>query len=364
MMETFKKIIVTGDILRINVNGGSSQDINIRWLYHLIRPVLEMLSSFPVEPLYHDTGSKGCLSTELYRINGQPVSLEGWVSMYAKQPTARDMAVIYAQFEESLVIAFELPEFMRKAFDQMEIPYVDFTIHPARFLDDLLFGVRSNIQGLSEALRPWVICEEEIRMAAGLAMSMMTRLPRLEKCADARDIALFAGQTTDDKVLIRNGRILQAEDFMQAFADISVKHEKVLVKPHPLVKHNPIVTALTRLFPNAIEVDANFYHLMAQENISHVYSITSSTSIEAAYFDKKGVHLAPYPYAFSDTSAIGGSFLQVGPEIYSLSFWQAILNVIGIETCPVPTINMKHERNRMRRSLRNFWGANIFEFNG
>ena len=362
-METVKKIVVTGDILRINLNGGSSQDVNIRWLYHLIRPVLKMLSSFPVEPLYH-TNSKGCLSAELYRINGQPVSFDGWVSMYDKQPTARDMAVIYDQFEESLVIAFELPEFMRKAFDQLMIPYVDFTIHPARFLDDLLFGVRSNIRWLGEALKPWVVCEEEIRLSAGLAMSMMARLPMLEQCAGARDVALFAGQTTDDKVLIRNGRMMQADDFMQAFADISAKHEKVLVKPHPYVKHNPVVTALTRLFPNAIEVDANFYHLMAQDSISYVYSITSSTSIEAAYFDKRGVHLAPYPYAFSDTSAIGGCFLQVGPEIYTPCFWQTVLNIVGIETSSVPSISLRHERNRMRRSLRNFWGANIFEFNG
>lgn len=361
-MNVVKRIVVTGDIFRVsqNNNGPGVQKVNIEWLYQLIRPSLEMLSNLSIQPLYY-TGSQNCLATRIYKAKGLDPLFESWVSLYESQPSARDLAIFDEQLGGALVIGFELPEFTRQALDTLDIPYVDFTIHPVRFMDDLIFGVRSNIGGLAEALQEWVVTEEEVRIHAGLARATLVRLPAVPQCKGVKDAALFCGQTTDDKVLIRNGRMMQAEDFLPQLAEMCNRHERVFVKPHPFSPDNPVILTLTRLFPNTEVVDANFYHLLARDEITHVYSITSSTSIEAAYFDKQGRHFARYPCVFTEFTAGGGAYLTVNSEIYSQKFWAKIIRLLNVPYSRSRLIEVKKVPSRMRRSLRSFWGADIFE---
>ncbi|QAU35547.1 hypothetical protein [Janthinobacterium sp. 17J80-10] len=359
-MEEIKKILVTGDLMRQLTSGGSGQNGNIRWLFNLVSPALEMATNLPVSPVYF-TGDDACIGTRIYAVNHAQPTFSNWVKLYHMDADARTLAVIHEAFADALVVAFELPEIVRKAFDKLGIAYVDLTIHPARFMDDLLFGLRSNIPGLPDALAGWVVYEEEIRIAAGIAAASLSKLSRLPQCEQQHNVALFAGQTSDDKVLIRGDRLMRADDFMDQFTELSAMHEKILVKPHPYARENNVVLALTRLFPNTELVEANFYHLLSHDAISKVYSLTSSTSIEAAYFGKQGIHLAPYPYAFSDESASGGTYLTIRPEIFLPQFWAGILGKSGVATQVVREVQLPRERSRMRRSLRNFWGADIFE---
>lgn len=355
-----ERILITGDILRVTQDGRPTQTVNINWLYNLIRPSLEMLSNLPVSALTFK-GKGNCLAAEVYSINRLPVQLSSWVKLFNKRPNARELALLYQAFESSLVIGFELPEMLKMGLEELDIPYVDFTIHPVRFMDDLIFGLRTNIPGLEDGLRDWVVYDEEMHVAAGVALASLSRLPRINECEDTDNIGLFACQTNDDKVLIKGGALTKAEDYLDEFAEMSSRHSKILVKPHPYAPQNNVVLALTRLFPNTEVIDANFYHLLSHEKISHVYSLTSSTSIEAAYFGKVGVHLGDYPYAFSDQNGIGGHYLTIRPEIYVPKFWQSVISKLGIHTNTVRQITLPMERSRMRRSLRNFWGADIFE---
>lgn len=355
-----KKILITGDILRVTEGGKPTQTININWLYHLIRPSLEMLCKLPVSAVTFK-GDANCLATGLYSINRLPMQLSSWVKLFNKWPNAREQALLYQVFQDSLVVGFEIPEIIKMGFEELDIPYVDFTIHPVRFMDDLIFGLRSNIADLGDGLRDWMVCDEEMHVAAGIALASLSRLPRIKECEGSDNIALFACQTNDDKVLIRNGALTKAEDFLDEFAEMSSLHSKILVKPHPYAPQNNVALALTRLFPNTELIDANFYHLLSHDKVTHVYSLTSSTSIEAAYFGKVGVHLGNYPYAFSDQNGYGGHYLTIRPEIYVPKFWQSVISKVGINMNSIRQITLPVERSRMRRSLRNFWGADIFE---
>jgi hypothetical protein len=359
-MNSIKRIIVTGDFLRQRKTqaGVSSQDGNINWLYHMIRPSLGLLCDLPIVSLTYDGGRDG-LASEIYATNGMKPCFESWVELYGKKPSRKELALIYGKFAGSLVIAFELPEIIRTAFDILEIPYVDITIHPVRFMDDLLFGIRSNIATAIEAMSEFIVFDDEIRVSGGLAMATLVRLPRLEVCA-GDNVALFAGQTTDDKVLIKNGRLLDVDDFIPRLQELCANHEKVLVKPHPMAANNDFILALTRLFKNTFIVKDNFYHLLSHDQISTVYSLTSSTSIEAAHLYKRGFHLSEYPYFFCEHSCSGGAFLSVRPEMYLPKFWSGILNLLGIETGEVNSIGIGAVPNRMRMSLRSYWGADIF----
>lgn len=359
-MDSINRIIVTGDFLRQRKTqaGMSSQDGNINWLYHMIRPSIRLLCDLPIVSLTYEGGSDG-LAGDIYAANGKKPCFESWVELYGKKPSRKEMGLIYGRFAGSLVIAFELPEIIRTAFDILEIPYVDITIHPVRFMDDLLFGVRSNIAAAIEVMSEFVVFDDEIRVYGGLAMATLVRLPRLEVCA-GENVAVFAGQTTDDKVLIKNGRLLDVDEFIPRLQELCGNHEKVLVKPHPMAANNDFILALTRLFKNTVLVKDNFYHLLSHEQISTVYSLTSSTSIEAAHLYKRGVHLSDYPYFFCEHSCSGGAFLSVRPQMYLPRFWSGILNLLGVETKRFNSFCVEAVPNRMRMSLRSYWGADIF----
>lgn len=358
-MSIIKKIIITGDFLRVNNTGHSSQNINIRWLYFLLQPSLQLITSLPVEPLYFD-GEKRGISLQFYAHNNYIPSIAEWAKLFAREPYEREQALLFDKFSDALVVSFELPEIIKKGFIALDIPYIDFTINPIRFLDDLLFGVRSNIEGLDNAFEEWKISQQEIIIGAGLAKATLSRLPRLPFCMDAKDIALFAGQTSDDKVLIKKGHFISVNDLLDSLSDIAVKHEKILVKPHPYAKENKIIFALTRLFPNVELVDNNFYYLLSHDAINTVYSVTSSTSIEASYWDKKGVHLASYPYIFSEKFISENVYLTIKPDIFQPELWKKILRHVHVQTISETFLRIKPERNWARRSLRNYWGADIF----
>lgn len=47
----------------------------------------------------------------------------------------------------------------------------------------------------------------------------------------------------------------------------------------------------------------------------------------------------------------------------NVTFWMKVLELLELPIKKVPSIRLYPERNRMRRSLRSFWGADIFEGN-
>jgi len=91
-----------------------------------------------------------------------------------------------------------------------------------------------------------------------------------------------------------------------------------------------------------------------------VYSITSSTSIEARYFGKGGEHFAPYPYVFSDSRLSDVEYLQIRPAMHLPQFWGPLLSRLGVASRHAPPVETTLWPNRMRRSLGNSWGADIF----
>lgn len=360
-MRSIQNIYITGDIFRTSVDGKvpSTQNINISWFHKLIQPALELTTDATARPLLY-TGDHACLATQLYKTNGHGRTFANWIHYFEKTPSPRDLAIIDDHLGDSLVIGFEINDFLIRGLQTLGIPYIDFTLHPARFLDDLVFGMRSNLPDLGAPLRPWIVSDEEIRIHAGLAMATLSRLRPLPQCASVENAALFCGQTSDDKVLIRQGKLLQAEDFMSQFANMCERHTKVFVKPHPYAKNNPVVLALTRLFPNTELIQDNFYQLVSQDGISHVYSITSSTSIEAGYFKKQGVHLEKYPYQFSETFS-NTTYLTLSSEIYTPQFWRGAFSTSSLALRePACQVHIPRSQNRIRATLGTYWGAEIF----
>ena len=347
MQTSYKQIKLTGDIFRVSYRQRPTQDGNIKWLYHALKNPLELSNSLPVETQLYSKQDISLVSSG-YRMINENISMEGWPKLFYHNDFSEEfLQQVWLNFKNSIVIVFELPELLKLALDSLNIPFIDIIIHPVRFLDDIVFGIRSN--------------HREVSQLAGLVMASMNRLKRLKIPGKA---ALFAGQTTDDKVLINDGKFYNVSDFLEQFREIAASYDTLIIKSHPYSRDPFEAVSISRLFNNCITVKDNFYYLMSHENIEAVYSISSSTSIEAKYLGKQGHHLAKYPFRFTEDNNEAefqlGSFFTVDDVIFSADFWRKVLSPL-VSTTPTTGIKLAKKPNRIRTSLRSFWGFNFVD---
>ncbi len=361
MQTNYKDIKFTGDIFRVSYRQRPTQDGNIKWLYHALKNPLKLASSLPIETHLFSKQDISLVSSG-YRMINENISMEGWPRLFYHDDFSEEfLQQIWLNFRNSIVIAFELPELLKSALDRLNIPYIDIIIHPIRFLDDIVFGIRSNNREISQLLHSYLIPEESILIQAGIVMASMNRLKRLKIPGKA---ALFAGQTTDDKVLINNGKFHNVSDFLDELSKVADSYDTLIIKSHPYSLDPFEAISISRLFNNCITVADNFYYLMSHDNIEAVYSISSSTSIEAQYLGKEGFHFGKYPFRFTEDINEGefqlGSFFTVDDVIFSADFWRKILAPL-VTTTPLTGIKLPKKPNRIRTSLRSFWGFNFVD---
>jgi len=364
---SISKIIVTGDFLRPNNEGNSSQNININWFYYATRHALSRATSLPVERYLFSLSAES-LTSKLYRWHRLGMSIDSWANLYFREPDERDIGAMWAHFHGALVVGFELPYFVKKAFSLAGIIFIDVVVHPVRFMDDLIFGFQSNSAQVLRDSSEYTVYEEDIYSQAGLVQAAMSRLPR--KSGFRFGAGLFAGQTDDDKVLIRNGKFIDPFGERKSIAVSLSGYPQVLIKPHPYGKIHKSILLISRTMINAKIVEDNFYFLLSHDEVEDVVSFCSSTSIEARYFGKNGKMIFDYPYNF----LFGGEniedhiksdpflsvYVSLNAPFYNADFWRKILKSI----MPVTGINGRGgfiKPNRFRISLRSFWGFDFVE---
>lgn len=355
---SIKKIIVTGDFLRIDAYGAFCQRSNIAWLYHLIQPLLrELARNIPIEMFSPENREKtASFIVSYYAATGLDPALDNWIRLYGRSPNMRQMALLELAFADSFVIGFELAPAITKALTYMGAPWIDFAIHPARFLPDLAFGARSNIPGLKKALFPWRLTDSSIRVAGGYALARLVRFPRLPECESGKNIAIFTCQTAHDRVLIKDGRMDVIENHLEAIKNILSKHDRILIKPHPSEPSSHPELLLDHLVPDATVTTNNFYHLVSHDNVTSVYSVASSTTFEARWLGKNGVHLGSYPFVFSESEISTEHYLAFSGGIYQQNFWRNILDALHI---PARSAGISEYNINLRQSLNEWWGADI-----
>jgi len=350
------RIIVAGDVIRPTADGDrSSQNVNIQWLHKLVRRPL--MQATGVEPALMLAGRDFDFKA-FYAKCGTDASLLSWAGLYKREdlPSAA-LEMIYAHFGDALVIGFELNALFRRAFEYLGIPYIDCVIHPVRFLDDLMFGVSTNLPGVFEAAMGWRYDEERIYLAAAAIEARSIR----EKPLLPPDIRVLAmGQTTDDKTLIHEGRIGRWSDFRPAMKSLTGPRDRIAFKPHPYALGEVDVYDAGLAFSRIVETSENFYKLVSHEQIETVVSLSSSTSTEARYFGRKGVHLLQEPFSFATTGAEGFAldrYIAVFDDWMSSDFWRSLLGPV-MGTSSTDGSRVHPSPHRLRVSLNAFWGFN------
>lgn len=352
-----KKIIISGDLLR------GTQEPNINLFYNLFEPairkacpdsIVEKLSSFDRKSFYQ--------SFDL-----EP-SDKSWLKVfYADQLPQKAEDILKNMYLDTLVIFIEAPQCFLNTLDNLNIEYLDLTIHPIRYMDDLLLGFRTNSRQIFKKLLRYQIDEYHFELFASLLKASFQRRSSTDNIVP--DSALFLGQTPVDRSLMSsNGSIASILDYREEFENLGTTHERVYFKPHPVAGGNDgILSYLNQMdFVEIIPPDTiNTYELFASDSVKTVCALSSGGIYEAKYFGKNIKYLFKQPFQFAeqfDLSNIKHSldteniYVSVYKDYFSPHFWADVLTDIVPTAKSVITLDVQHLHNGLRYALGYRWG--------
>ena len=361
MSRQIKRIVFTGDFLRPSVSAlRPTQHENILWLSKLLEVPLQMATGLPCEIVHWDNNWNNNAKLDrdtvasIYNMMWQQPHIRNWPKMfYAETLPAMIEGMFLEFFRHSLVVGFELPPYLVHFLKRHEIDFVDCSLSPIRFMDDLLFEVSSSSPQITEAIRRFKTPDALIRMQAGTISSNVAKAnPRPPR----RNSLLVILQTSFDKVVIDQGRFATALDHFDRLIDVTKDYDHILIKEHPLEPQPQVRDKLLHTLPNAALTKDNFYRLVSHDNLKGVAALSSSCVLEGRYFGKQGHYLIP---GFShDSFSVGLEGINVGDDVIMPDFWRDVLAPTGLELTPKDGLRLPAKPNRFRQQLRSAWGYN------
>ncbi|MBP0444038.1 hypothetical protein J8J14_04540 [Roseomonas sp. SSH11] len=348
------RIVFTGDVLRPGEAGfRPAQTENILWFHRLVRLQARAATGLPVEVV---AWGRGIDTERLYELWDAEKSWRGWARIF-DSAFAPDgvLAEMERAFGGAVVIGFELAESMKRILSLLGIPFIDFGIHPVRFLEDVFFAVQTNDAAVFDEMLADHAEESAFIGAAGLlAASALKFRPELRINGET----LLIGQTRIDRSLVRGGRIVNLSDFT-AELNAATGDGAVVFKPHPYANSDFGALSAGLSLRRMQLTYENVYALMASEDIRRVVGVSSSVLIEARYFGQEArfLHESPFDIPARRVEAVPGQHLSVVDAWADADFWRRVLAPLVPVTRPDGE-RFRRPPNALRTSLRNFWGFN------
>jgi hypothetical protein len=278
-----------------------------------------------------------------------------WAELYSA-PTQFLAETWGRAFEDTLVIGFEMPPSMRAVLSGNGIPYVDLMLHPARFMDDVFFCMRSNVAAINDAIRSHAMEERLLWRGAGAIKAFFSRR-RLDVPEEA--YTLYAAQTPVDRSMISEGRFLQPSDLEPGIRKTLGSRGLVCYKDHPLGSTPAIKEAVASCAAKVLPTKANVYAHLSSPSLEEIVSISSSVGTEAVYFGKKASFVIgpSTPVLYKGDEDDGSSYRSVYDAFLAPDFWRDILRPV-IDTTAPDGDAPAHRSDLLRTTLGTFWGYN------
>ncbi|MDP3820812.1 MAG: hypothetical protein Q8R33_04985 [Burkholderiales bacterium] len=210
-------------------------------------------------------------------------AVEAWARRYdTAEPDV--FGAVLSQFADyDLVIGFEMAPTIRRHLHANGLPYINFYIHPLRFLRDLCLGATTNSPSINATLQAHKIAPHEIDSQVRRFRALFVK-QQVAACAFPPDVPVLVGQTERDSVLIRNGRFAEWEDFGDELDRRLAPFDTVVFVEHPeRANSNSIVEYLRSVHgKTVISTNANGYGvLFGNHEIPVVVTLASSLGVEA-----------------------------------------------------------------------------------
>lgn len=360
-MSTPNRILVTGDFLRPSPYAfRSTQNENIRWLAQLLTVPLGMATGLPVTDVLWDDNwlnQPNFNQVEvqaIYEAFWLKPNIQSWAQIYGAETLPASVEGMLAHiFRDSFVIGFELPPMLVHFLRRQGIGFVDVTLSPVRFMDDLTFSVSASAPEALEAIGAHALPEPLQKLAAGVVSAHVAKhFPKPPR----PDTLLVIMQTGFDRAVVEGKRFVTLRDYMDELEEIARDYSAVLVKQHPLEPQPEIRDMLLCSLPYAEVTEENFYRLVSHRNLRGVAALSSSCIFEARFFGKRQHALMP-GVDFSRSPA-GLPICDVGDALLTPDFWRDVLGASGLEVTGKDGIVLPPKPNRFRMQHRIAWGYN------
>jgi len=360
ILSEFDRVVFTSDFLKVDDRAAdplqSPQDLNTLWLYKILSSAISSILSKDSYPLlgqkYPDPLSRISVYRQMYR----ELSGKGWSSIYNVIDDEIVVSRIADRLSGSLVVSFEAPGYLVKLMNDHGIPFVDFTIHPIRFLQDYVFGMRTNISSVQERIPQLSINDDIIEDYARISTARTMRVYQNRPIKPGSGV--FFGQIGVDASLISGGVMAGIDEVADAIIKMKAEHPNVYYKAHP---HAESLDKLKKLV-NDLEVnwlEANAYDILASPEVQSVGSMSSGILHEAQYF---GVNTKRYlaidpPYAPRGADHLQaarlGLYLPMNPAVLSKP---ALSYLFGSGSTPPPLSELDPYLGALKYSLNMKWG--------
>ena len=339
--------IVVGDLLRPDGSGQpGGVDRSTLWLWNAIKRQIFLASGLPSEALTAAT-----LTCWIERLRPQVEADAYWASIYDRLPSAEP---IVERLHHKFCVGYEMPPWLIRLLHEHAVPYLDFRLHPVRFLDDLLFAARASVPQTQAALLSFAVEETEIFATAGLREAMCRYI------SEARvpdNTLLVVGQRRFDSTQIIRGTFFDAFPRAAEIHDICARYAAVVLKPHPLDRHHSLLEVAAGAPVRAIGViNDNVYRMLSLPQIGAVLTVNSGLAHEAPYFGKYVHALAPLPIrlAWRASAPDATSHASLDDVVLTPDFWRKVL-APHVTVTAADGMRLRPKPNRLRIALDSFW---------
>jgi hypothetical protein len=352
--ESIRGVVVLGDILRPNPEGmPGGVDGQIGWLHLALRH--QVHAACGLAPTLLSPSSCSTLHGLITAERSPAAAQSYWAARHGRMlPRSPIRDLLEERLAGQFCIGYELPPYLIQLLDDLRVPYVDLRVHPIRFLDDLLFGVRPSSARMAPALAEWAVPRSIALNSAGLHEAEARLRPRL---ACGPGALLVLGQRPGDATQITGGDFFDAMTIREKLHRLCPPGTPILLKDHPSGERHSLVAEVLAARPEARFAETPIYQLLADPAIGRVLTVNSSVAYEAPFFDKPVTNMLPLPVqvAWRGDPLRRGMHATIGDAFLNTDFWRGLLAPYA----PVSAVDgyrLARKRNRLRVALGEFWG--------
>lgn len=212
--------------------------------------------------------------SRLNRLTG----FENWLPAWVRS-LRREEASVLSDLDaaSSAVVAFELSGVDRLQLDAAGIPWVNFEIHPVRFLEDLYFSVEASFPiDLSRIEIP----DDYVSLRAEVLRAKYRQEARVEN----ENRLLIVGQTPIDKSIYFDGEFKQLPDYFARLDLVVAGFDGVDYRPHPYLTDAEVDASICSRYGAGVCDEPNIYKVFTSGRYRAVCGISSSVLCEAPFF--------------------------------------------------------------------------------
>ena len=315
------RVVFIGDFDR------GDQAINVRRLHGIIAPVLD-----------HCGVESSCFTSAV----NEETDLVKWLPQW--KTTLLDPTVHWPQklsVHDACFVGFEAPPKYLQWLSKEGVRWINISIHPLRFLDDLYFDVRTSFNyDLRQQEAPQGLISQSVRVLKG-------KYPEPDAGSKSKKLAIV-GQTPIDKSICFEGHFYSLLDYLPGIDELAEKHDVVVYKPHPYLSDAEVDATILQRYQAELVKETDTYAWLDATGVSTACAISSSLIHEASYFGVEGVFL-------DDRANYFGSPISYRHLIDNVEFWACGLLQLPKRAVRPPRISEATPQNFLRHIFGS-WG--------